>query len=192
MAIFLALVHHPCLDRQGKVVTTALTNVDVHDLARSGRTFGAEALYIVTPVTLQLRMVAEITEHWTEGQASGHLRRKEALRRVTGVASLHDAAADVERRTGSKPLVAVTGAQMRAPTHSFAELRKRLREPGPPVLLVFGTGWGLTAEVIDAAEVRLPPIIRDPGLPSGDAGYNHLSVRAAAAIALDRLLGEAG
>ena len=34
----IALVHHPVLDKGGAIVTTALTNLDVHDLARSART----------------------------------------------------------------------------------------------------------------------------------------------------------
>jgi hypothetical protein len=48
-------------------------------------------------------------------------------------------------------------------------------------LLLFGTGWGLADEVLEAADALLPPL-------AGPSGYNHLSVRAAAAIVLDRLL----
>lgn len=207
MPIFLALVHHPVLDRQGKVVATALTNVDIHDLARSGRTFGCQGVYIVTPVTLQQRMVQEVLAHWTLGIGSQHQRRAEAMRRVAVAASIADACEDIARRTGCAPEVAVTGASMRAPTESFAELRERLRrtkgdsqtEPGRqvrPLLILFGTGWGLTPEVIDAADTRLPPVRMDPDLlgePGSDDSskpYNHLSVRAAVAIVLDRLLGE--
>jgi hypothetical protein len=52
-----------------------------------------------------------------------------------------------------------------------------------PFLLVFGTAWGLTREFIEAADYVLAPIM-------GATGYNHLSVRSAAAIVLDRLLGQ--
>jgi hypothetical protein len=51
------------------------------------------------------------------------------------------------------------------------------------VLVVFGTGWGLAREVVDAADAVLAPI------RGTESSYNHLSVRAACAIALDRLLG---
>ena len=64
-----------------------------------------------------------------------------------------------------------------------AAARKRLLDPGGPVLLVLGTGWGLADEVTSTADVTLSPIES----PRPD-GYNHLSVRAAAAIFLDRLL----
>lgn len=197
MDIFLALVHYPCLNRRGEVVATALTNVDLHDLSRSGRTFGAQAVYIVTPVQLQQRMVQEILGHWTTGKGTEHVRRAEAMSRVHVQASIQTALADIEKRTGRAPVLAVTGAQMREPTETFAELRDRIRqdahvaegERAPPLLIVFGTGWGLAPEVIDAADIRLPPIGRDPELED-TRRYNHLSVRAAVAISLDRLLGD--
>jgi hypothetical protein len=49
-------------------------------------------------------------------------------------------------------------------------------------VLVFGTGWGLTEEVLGRADDLLEPIL-------GTGAYNHLSVRSAAAIILDRLRG---
>lgn len=196
MAIFLALVHHPVLNRRGEVVATAITNVDLHDLARSGRTFGASAVYIVTPVTLQQRMVDEVTGHWTVGQGSRHERRADAMRRVHAVATLDAVRADVRERTGRAPVLAMTGARMEGDTISFADLRVRLGDPtGAPVVIVFGTGWGLAPALMATADVRLPPVGRAPcfdaldGSPAGPR-YNHLSVRAAAAIVLDRLTGD--
>ena len=68
-------------------------------------------------------------------------------------------------------------------------LRRQLRQDDRPVLIVFGTGWGLAPEVLAEADLRLAAIVRDPEVGPPDDGYNHLSVRSAAAIALDRLLG---
>ena len=48
--------------------------------------------------------------------------------------------------------------------------------------MVFGTGWGLAPEVMARADLRLAPVL-------GPTDYNHLSVRAAAAVILDRLRG---
>jgi hypothetical protein len=53
---------------------------------------------------------------------------------------------------------------------------------GQPYLLVFGTAWGLAEPFISEADYILEPI-------SGRTDYNHLSVRSAAGIILDRLLG---
>jgi hypothetical protein len=51
-----------------------------------------------------------------------------------------------------------------------------------PVLLVFGTGQGLSPSLIEKADYGLIPI-------EGFTEYKHLSVRSAAAIILDRWLG---
>ncbi len=189
MGIFAALVHHPVLNRRGEVGTTALTNVDIHDIARSARTYGLEHLFVVTPVTLQQRMVGEILGHWTAGEGSTfNPRRAEALRRVTASESLDAACAAVEKRCGRPPLIVVTSAREDRPSISYADLRARFSELDRPVLIVFGTGWGLAEEAMNQADLRLPAIVRDPSLGAHD-GYNHLSVRAAAAIVFDRLLG---
>ncbi|MBM4341914.1 MAG: tRNA (guanosine(37)-N1)-methyltransferase TrmD [Deltaproteobacteria bacterium] len=204
LPIFAALVHHPVRDRTGQVVTTALTNVDVHDLARSARTFGLRGVFIVTPVLLQQRMVAEIVGHWTQGDGSTHLRRAEAMRLVRVAADLAEVKETIARTTGRAPVVAVTAAQAAGdrptPVSTFAAFRRALecgakaQAPAAPVLMVFGTGWGLAPSVLDAADLRLEPIAADGGLfeatgPEDRAAYNHLSVRAAAAIAFDRLFG---
>jgi hypothetical protein len=67
-------------------------------------------------------------------------------------------------------------------THRAA--RERLESDGPTVLVVFGTGWGLADSVCDRAHAHLEPIRS----PRAD-GWNHLSVRATAAILFDRLCG---
>ena len=46
----IALVHHPVLDKNGQIVTTAVTNMDIHDIARSAATYGVRRFYVVTPV----------------------------------------------------------------------------------------------------------------------------------------------
>jgi hypothetical protein len=47
---------------------------------------------------------------------------------------------------------------------------------------MFGTGWGMSQELLDRADIFLDPI-------NGPKEYNHLSVRSACAIMLDRLFG---
>ena len=51
-----------------------------------------------------------------------------------------------------------------------------------PVLLIFGTGQGLSPEIIKQCDYLLLPI-------DGFSEFNHLSVRSAVAIILDRWLG---
>ena len=66
----------------------------------------------------------------------------------------------------------------------FDDFRHRLKEPDNVYLLAFGTAWGLTEEFLGSADFVLEPI-------KGNTGYNHLPVRAAVAIILDRILGAA-
>lgn len=181
--VAVALVHHPVLDAQGAIVTTALTNMDVHDLSRSSRTFGCSDFFVVHPVPVQRTMVERIVEHWTHGSSAKRIPdRKEALAVARPVATLEEAEAVLG---GGGPVERwVTAARVIGTSLSFPEARARLATSGPPVLIVFGTGWGLAPAVTANANVVLPPI-------KGPTDYNHLSVRAACAIILDRLLAPA-
>ena len=80
------------------------------------------------------------------------------------------------------PYLVATSARPRPGASTFEALAARLASDETPCLLVLGTGYGLTEEVFARCETHLEPI-------RGVAGYNHLSVRAAAAIMLDRLSG---
>lgn len=175
-----ALLHCPVLDRQGDVVTTAVTNLDVHDIARSAHTYGASDFFVVHPVEAQRTLVNRIRTHWVDGSGARRIPdRKPAMEIVRIVSRLGDAIAEL----GGEAELWVTSASP-GETLDYASARARLSESGAPVLVCFGTGWGLAPEVMRAAAQRLPPIasVRTDG-------YNHLSVRAAAAIVLDRLRG---
>jgi hypothetical protein len=182
--LYVALLHHPVYDKNGLVVTTAVTNLDVHDISRLSRTFGVRGFYVCTPVPTLRRLVARIMRHWETGPGSTYnTTRKEALSVVRLVADLDEATADVERETTELPHVVATSARAGGHRLTFSALRARLAASGAPVLLVLGTGWGLTREVLERADDVLEPI-------AGTGEYNHLSVRAAAAIMLDRLRGD--
>jgi hypothetical protein len=178
-----ALVHHPVLDGQGAVVTTAVTNLDVHDLARSARTYGCADYFVVHPIAAQRELVTRIRDHWTEGSSGRRIPdRREALRLLRIVDSLEAAIEMLGGRSSVE--IWATAARELGPTLPFVDARARLEGEGRAVLLVFGTGWGLAPVVVAAADALLEPI------RAAAEAYNHLSVRAACAIALDRLRGE--
>jgi hypothetical protein len=183
--IAIALVHYPVLDGQGALVTTAVTNLDVHDLARSARSYGCSDYYVVHPIEAQRELVERIRSHWTDGSSGKRIPdRKEALTVLRIVDSLEaaiDALSEGAGRAGVE--VWVTAARSVGEPVSFDEAKRRLEGEGKPVLVVFGTGWGLAPGVISGADALLAPIRGVRG------DYNHLSVRAACAIAMDRLLG---
>lgn len=172
------LVHHPIRDRRGDTVTTAVTNLDVHDIARTARTYGVDRFYVVTPVVEQRILVERILNHWCIGHgASYNPHRAEALTHVEPVSTLDEALARWRQRAGDDALPVLTGAT-RTDGITFADCRKLGRKQS--LLLVFGTGWGLADEIFEGGWMVLEPV-------SGAGDYNHLPVRAAAAIILDRL-----
>ncbi|HXG53114.1 MAG TPA: tRNA (guanosine(37)-N1)-methyltransferase TrmD [candidate division Zixibacteria bacterium] len=180
--VYLALLHHPVYDKNGRVVTTAVTNMDIHDIARAARTYGVRALYVVTPVKALQKLSLKIIEHWETGYgAEYNATRKEALALARVTDALDDVLIDVERESGIQPAIVATSARTGPGRASFPQVRDMLIKSSRPVLILFGTGWGLTDEILSRADYILEPV-------EGCAGYNHLSVRSAAAIILDRLL----
>src|SRR5712691_9961558 len=147
--LYLALLHHPVLDKNGQIVTTALTNMDVHDIARSARTYGVRRFYVVTPVRALQLLARKIMDHWETGYGSTYnLTRKEALRLVALESDLDGTLVAVERDSGQRPVVVATSARGGDGCISFADLRTRRQEESAPYLLLLGTGWGLAPEII--------------------------------------------
>lgn len=182
---YAALVHHPVVDKHGKTVTTAVTNLDIHDIARSSRTFGLAGYHMITPVSAQQELVGRIIGHWKGpvGMAWND-KRTEALRLVQIQPSIDASIAAITERHGERPLVVVTAAKNADGVKTAAEIRENVETSSVsrPLMLVFGTGWGLHQSVLDQADARLNPI-------QGPCPYNHLSVRSAVAIILDRFFG---
>jgi len=185
--IALALVHHPVLDRAGSAVTTAITNLDLHDIARSARTYGVPDFFVVHPIAAQRLLAERIREHWVTGSGKQRIPdRAEALALLRVVSAMDDVytalAGDAGR--GGVELWTTAASSRSGSLTAYHDARERLAASARPVLITFGTGWGLARDLVDDADVRLAPICA-----GADTGYNHLSVRAACAITLDRLLG---
>ena len=181
--VYLALLHHPVYDKNGAIVTTAVTNMDIHDIARAGRTYGVRGFFVVTPVKALQRLALKIIEHWESGYGSEYNpTRKDALALARICDALDDAVIAIEHETGKKPLVVATSARRTWNRTSFMQLKEMLNKETRPFLILFGTGWGLTETVLSQADYVLEAI-------GGRTDFNHLSVRSAAAVILDRLLG---
>ena len=180
--LHVALVHYPVENKSGQTITTSLTNLDLHDIARVSCTYGLGGYYVCTPVADQQALARTLVGHWREGYGlTANPDRSEALGRVRVVGLLDDAVADIAARTGRRPKVLATSAK--AGNMTCEQAARWLRDE--PVLLVLGTGHGLRPEVLEGADGMLRAIrFMDR--------YNHLSVRSAASIMVDRLLGDVG
>lgn len=196
-AVYLALLHHPVINRNGALVTTAVTNMDIHDIARSCRTFGVKQYFIVTPIEDQHELVGRILSHWqTEQSRQYHPDRVEAVSLVRVVRSFEDVKAAIMAVQGEAPEVVLTDARPLPNSISYADYRRELSSPArteksrKPVVLVFGTGWGVSDVFYPEVHRILAPVYGPEDAPEeGYTRYNHLSVRAAVAIILDRLFG---
>lgn len=179
------LIHWPCLNQNGEVICTNVTNFDIHDIARASRSYGVSRYYIINKTQEQLMFVHRVLDHWRVGEGSEHNpMRKTAIGMVRTAETLEQAVEDHSER----PLIVATSARSsnEYPGITFKALREKIwQETSRPTLIVFGTGWGLHSSVLKQCDYVLEPI-----RGSSPDDYRHLSVRSAASIVLDRLLGQ--
>jgi tRNA (guanine37-N1)-methyltransferase len=183
--LYCALVHYPVLDKDENTVAVSLTNLDIHDIARSSCAYGLGGYYVVTPLQDQREILETILNHWTKGKGkTRNPDRDAALELVHGCADVEEAIAAVRGRSGQEPLVLGSSARVDngdMPCYSYARVGELLRQQ--PVLLLLGTGQGLSPQLSSLCGGQVPPL-------RWQGGYNHLSVRSALAIMLDRILGD--
>lgn len=183
--LFVGLVHYPIYNKRMQVIASAVTNFDIHDIARTCRTYDVKGYFIIHPLEVQKSIIYKILHYWQEGYGKEYNPdRANALARVAWKSDIAAAACAVEERTGKKPYIVTTDARVYPNTVSYSFMRKQLAEGDRPVLLLFGTGFGIEAETMAKFDYILEPVY-------GPCDYNHLCVRSAAAIILDRLAGEA-
>ena len=178
------LVHSP-VRIEGKTGTSSLTNLDIHDIARISASYGLGNFYVVTPLEDQRRLLETIKEHWIKGSAAvSHPDRAYALSKVCACETIDQAIDRMTYATGMRPFVVASSASWpkkgKTPILVPRMVRERLLHE--PVLLLLGTAQGLAREAIDRCSGLLRPL--------RFLSYNHLSVRSAAAILADRILGD--
>jgi hypothetical protein len=178
------LLHEGMVDKTGKAVTTSLTLIDVHDIARSSKTYGLRNFYVAHPSSTLRKLSNALEKHWEEGfGATYNPNRKEAISLVEVTANLDEVIHSVEMKFGKLPKIIATSARPGPDRISYDQMKSIiLSDPTTPYLIMFGTGWGMGPELLSRADYFLAPI-------NGPTPYNHLSVRSACAIILDRILG---
>ena len=181
--LYLCLAHYPVLLKSKNPGASSLTNLDIHDIARNSCAYGLGGFYVSSPLEDQAYILQKILHYWTQGAgAVANPDRARALEGVRHVAHIEDAAAQIEERTGQRPLVLGTSADWQEkPVFTPHKVRKALG--AGPVLLVFGTSHGLAPDAFEKCDGILRPL-------RFLSAYRHLSVRAAAAIYLDRILND--
>lgn len=182
--LYVALLHYPVYKKTGEVITTSVTPMDIHDIARSSLTYGVQGYYVVNHLPTMQYLGRRITEFWASDYGAAYNRtRTDAMSIVRIVDYLEGCIEDIKKKHNERPLLVATSARSGPDRVRYPELAERLQTDTRPFLLLLGTGWGLIDEFIRRCDLTLEPI-------EGAGEYNHLSVRSAAAIMLDRLCGK--
>lgn len=178
--LYVALIHFPVINKKGKPIGSALTTIDLHDIARASITFGIRGFYVITPYEEQATLATQVIDHWTKG-VGGKLNpdRKKALELIRVAKTFEEAVSSIEQERKQTVVTIATSAKKIPHSITTGVLRKKLENKASHVL-IFGTAWGLADELIDICDFILDPIY-------GDTDYNHLSVRSAVSIYLDRI-----
>ena len=177
-------VHYPVLDKRGEKSSTAITGMDLHDIARACRTYGIKKYLLVTPIAQQREMAKRIAGHWTSGWGADYNPdRREAFSTLKIFASVQKAIAWAEEKEKKPVFKIATTAKRHAGAQHWLTLKREILRRDHSPLFIFGTGWGLHDEVMEMADAVMTPIT------GGKDGWNHLSVRSAVSITLDRFFG---
>lgn len=179
--VYITVLHYPAKNKEGRWVCTSFTTLDFHDIARPARTYELAAYYIVQPLEAQQYIIKQQLKYWTDGfGATFNPKRSMAGSMVRVASSLTEVIADIEREKGKRPKLVATCAKMYPRSMSYSKMREMMDKREDVFLIVLGTGWGLPTELIESCDYILEPVL-------GATTYNHLSVRNAAAIIMDRL-----
>ncbi|MBN1549074.1 tRNA (guanosine(37)-N1)-methyltransferase TrmD [Candidatus Babeliales bacterium] len=181
---YAVLMHSDVIVDQDRVGTTSITSLDIHDIARSARTYGLDGYFLVSPLKDQQQIAQTLLDFWQEGKGvTYNAQRAEALASVALKNNLSEVLMEIEAREGKKPLIIATSArEVDHPSLITYYDQGDVWSQERPVLLVFGTGRGLAPEVVASSDYLLLPV-------AGFTEFNHLSVRSAVAVIFDRWLG---
>ncbi len=181
---YVVLMHDHVLVQDNKVGTSSITSLDIHDIARSCCSYGIKNYFLVTPLIDQHRIAETILSFWHGAGIEYNRNRAQAVDLVQLTQSLEQVVATIEQKEGKKPLLVATSAKVQGSKAQMVTFfdQAKVWTHDRPVLLIFGTAKGLSDELIARCDYLLLPI-------DGFTEFNHLSVRSAAAIVLDRWMG---
>lgn len=183
---YVALMHSDVLVGSGQEGTTSVTSIDIHDIARSSATYGIKNYFIVTPLKDQQKIVSKLLYFWQQGFGYEYNQKRfKAVKDVVLKDALVEVVEEIKQKEGKEPILISTSAKRvldgSGKIVSYFD-QSKVWSLDRPVLFIFGTGQGLTQELLEKTDFLLKPI-------EGFSDFNHLSVRSAVAIILDRWLG---
>ncbi len=182
---YIALMHNDIDLKEGRIGHTSVTSIDIHDIARSSATYGLQTFFIVTSLLDQQKMVEKMLSFWIDEKIGGDYNnnRHQAVRTVQLKSQLDDVIAAIEEKEGKRPFIIGTSARQCDIIKQVTYFQQDLVwSHDRPILFLFGTGSGMSEDLLNRCDYMLPPL-------QGFSDFNHLSVRSAVAIILDKWLG---
>lgn len=180
---YIALLHHDVVIGKGEIGNSSITSLDIHDIARSSKTYGIKKYFLSTPLEDQKKIVHNMLQFWHNAGVDYNKKRSEAVELVALVESLERCVEEITKKEGKKPLLVGTSARQMGDAELISYYsQEKVWAHDRPVLLIFGTARGLSEELLTKFDYLLMPI-------EGFSKFNHLSVRSAVAIILDRWIG---
>ena len=182
---YAALMHCDIVLKEGRIGTTSITSIDVHDIARSCATYGLKNFFVVTPLKDQTLLIQKMLDFWKEKEIGGQYNkhRHEAVALVHLKKSLNEVIEQIEQKEGKRPIIIGTSARLELNSSMLTYYQQNIIwKQDRPVLFLFGTGHGMSEILLSQCDYMLQPL-------NGFTQFNHLSVRCAAAIVFDKWLG---
>ncbi len=180
--VFIALLHYPAMDREGNLIITSFTTMDLHDIARPARAYEVNSFYIVQPVDAQRLVIKRQIDYWLSDEGKkANPTRYEIVQMVRLKYTFEEVVEEITERRGRRPLLVGTDAREYQGAVRYRELEERIHKREDDFLIVFGTGYGIPPDMMRTFDMILEPV-------KGAGEWNHLSVRNAVAVILDRLL----
>lgn len=178
--VFVGLVHYPVYNKNREKVCTSITNLDLHDISRTCKTYGVKKFFIINPQNSQKQIFLRLKKFWDSNIAKDYnISRFNAFNIIEFAESIEATENKIKNTFSQNPILITTSARSIKKSTKPVELKKIFRQDIPKLIL-FGTAYGLTDEIIEKSKILLEKIL-------GVSHYNHLSVRSAVAITLDRL-----
>ncbi|MBD3273091.1 tRNA (guanosine(37)-N1)-methyltransferase TrmD [Candidatus Dependentiae bacterium] len=185
---YVALMHTQVLVQDNKEGNTSITSLDIHDIARSSATYGIKNYFVVSQLKDQQNILKSFMEFWLSDEGKEYnLSRFEAVKRIIPAFNFEDVFNKIKEKEGVEPIIITTSAKADNSKNIRPKIidyscQKEIFKKKRPVLFLFGTGKGLSYSILEKSDYLLLPV-------NGMTNYNHLSVRSAVAIILDRWLG---
>jgi len=181
MNLYVVLLHYPVYNKNKDIIATSIVTHDIHDISRASKTFGVKKFYLVQPLENERKMVERIILFWNTKGKDYNPNRLEAVSVISIKDNFGSVIEEIKSIEQNKPLLIGTSAKEQGVENISFEKTALLLTENNTVVLIFGTGWGIADEIKCNLDYFLPPI-------AGFEEFNHLSVRSAVSIILDRII----